>query len=51
MQMIYGSMPVTQRLKTGTYNLQLWLDIADHIYFDDTHKRPQGTSRAVMHNW
>jgi hypothetical protein len=44
-------MPVTQRLKTGTYNLQLWLDITDHIYFDNTQKRPQGTSRAVMHNW
>ena len=47
----FFKLPVTQRLKTGPYNLQLWLDIADHLYFDKTQKCPQGTSRAVMHNW
>ena len=24
--------------------------MADHIYFDNKQQRPQGTSRAVMHN-
>mmetsp|Transcript_13870 Transcript_13870/g.16116 ORF Transcript_13870/g.16116 Transcript_13870/m.16116 type:complete len:99 (+) Transcript_13870:288-584(+) len=44
-------MPVTQRLKAGAYRLQLWIDIADHIYFDNKQHRPQGASRAVMYNW
>jgi len=40
-----------QRLKTGTYRLQLWLDMVDHKYFDDKERRTQGTSRSVMENW
>jgi len=40
-------MPVTQRLKTGAYRLQLWIDIADHIYFDNKQQRPQGTGNLT----
>jgi len=45
------TLPVTQRLKTGTYRLQLWLGMVDHIYFDNKQQRTQGTSRAVIKNW
>jgi len=40
-------MPVTQRLKAGAYRLQLWIDIADHIYFDNKQQRPQGTGNLT----
>ena len=42
---------MTQRLKTGTYRLKIWLEVVDHIYFDDKEQRTQGTSRSVMENW
>jgi hypothetical protein len=47
----FFTLPVTQRLKTGTYRLKIWLEVVDHIYFDDKEQRTQGTSRSVMKNW
>jgi len=37
------TLPVTQRLKTGTYRLKLWLDMVDHIYFDNKQQRTEET--------